>query len=62
MIKLEINEYCHNCPDFSVKVDKHRTHDEGNIFTIIRCENEHKCREIAKYIYSRIQNKPLNER
>ena len=51
MIKLQIEKYCHNCPEFEAQVDKtyflYLTDPE--IHTIVTCEHRGKCECIRKY-------------
>lgn len=57
MIKLEIEEYCDNCPDFESDISKDSTiaYDPLEFIpksteincTIIRCANREKCASIA---------------
>ena len=61
MIKLDIEEYCHNCPDFEADVDKieistpHKTFDplvvkeDITYETVIKCKNRKRCSMIAGY-------------
>lgn len=49
MIKLDIQEYCHNCPNFEAEVLKsiNFKHEVG--FSI-RCEHRHICKNIQQYL------------
>ena len=50
MIKLEVADYCRNCPDFDC-VSETLTDDIGDItFTTIRCKYERRCENIYKYL------------
>lgn len=58
MIKLDVFEYCHDCPDFKADVDINPIviHDCGCVCatdTIIRCTHREKCRKIAEYMAKR---------
>lgn len=59
MIKLDVFEYCHDCPEFEADVDINPIvlHDSNCVVcatdTIIRCTNREKCRKIAKYMAKR---------
>ena len=58
MIKLEVDEYCNDCLDFTVDVDKTKlTGDdffgEENMScceTVIRCKNRNRCRALLRYL------------
>ena len=57
MIKLEVADYCLDCPDFD-SVSETLTNGNGNIvFTTVRCEYERRCKNIYKYL----KNKELDE-
>ena len=55
MIKLDVENYCHNCPDFEAEVSKNAMYYDGSpetFFcigdTIVRCENRHLCERLKK--------------
>lgn len=57
MIKLDIDEYCHNCPEFESDVKKDVIHCRNLDFnkasivnTIITCEHRERCRAIKKFL------------
>lgn len=60
MIKLEIEEYCQECLDFTPDVEKgriiggdyncNRIICEPSIETTIRCKNRNRCRAIMRYL------------
>lgn len=52
MIKLCVDDCCHNCPFFEVRVTRAEAFD-GEFLTVIQCENTEKCR----YLYNTIQKK-----
>ena len=52
-ISLEVQDYCHECPDFEAEVDKERlftTKGDVMISTIIRCKHSGRCRAIKHYL------------
>ena len=55
MIRIEVEDYCHACMDFSpdvTKPTKYQAYD-GEIFmsdTIVRCEHRRRCEALKKYI------------
>lgn len=62
MIRLSIEDYCHNCPEFEVEVERSdmtlhghnmMTGDpvvETQINRTIRCKHKERCRAIANHI------------
>lgn len=56
--KLELNEFCENCPDFDVNVEKYETmaigrYDSKHI-TRISCKNRRRCEQIAANIRAQV--------
>lgn len=49
MIKLNVENYCDNCPDFDPKVDVLISSAYPN-FTYVICEHRNRCDAIAKHI------------
>lgn len=55
MIRVDVEEYCHACMDFSpdvTKAVKYQAYD-GEILmsdTVIHCENRRRCESIRKYL------------
>lgn len=63
MIKLEIEEYCQECLDFTPDVEKEKlTEDDffGDsviyVETSIRCKNRNRCRAIMRYLKKSVDN------
>lgn len=64
MIKLDISDYCQNCPYFEPTVHSRPTtfyvNDEKNSVylgdTIVRCESRSKCAEIRKFLETETRN------
>lgn len=56
--KLELNEFCANCPDFDVDVEKHGTMviggNGGKHITFISCKNRRRCEQIAANIRAQV--------
>lgn len=56
MIKLNVEEYCHQCLDFTPDVTKPERHflDGGNKIeqsdTIVQCKHRNRCEAIKKYL------------
>ena len=50
MIRLDVRDYCHDCPKFEADVDKRiLTGPQGRIAeTVVSCEWSDACREIHK--------------
>lgn len=57
MIRLDIEEYCEDCPYFEAECDTiDRYADQGRIATntVVRCRNKDKCLRIEEHIRKRI--------
>ena len=57
MIRLSVNDYCQDCPEFEAEVLKGRMFygfTEG-ADTIIRCKHYIKCQKIEKYLLERLK-------
>jgi hypothetical protein len=54
MIRLDVQDYCHSCPEFeaSVVMIDHIT----KIDTIIHCEHQFKCDRIKQYLKEKSEN------
>lgn len=57
MIKLEIENYCEECPDFDADVQKpDKYYADGKVImvgdTIIRCEHRERCERLKKRLES----------
>ena len=62
MIKIKVEDYCHNCPEFSPYIGAfgnggmmlfgETLTDFGD--TVVHCENEHRCRVMMEYLKSKI--------
>lgn len=57
MIKLEIEDYCKECPDFNEDVQKpDKYYADGEVFivgdTVIRCEHRERCERLKKRLES----------
>lgn len=54
MITLDIQKYCHDCPDFEADVSKRTIHGFDDALewtdTKISCAHKNRCYEIKKYI------------
>lgn len=57
MIKLQVEDYCHDCLAFeaAVNVEKETlySHDEAftvSITTVIRCKNQKRCATMIQYL------------
>lgn len=53
MIRLEVEEYCHGCPEFTASVDKEQYYGDGKVVEAdcrVSCENERLCRNIRDYM------------
>lgn len=55
MIKLEVETYCQNCPDFDPEVYKYSyegdmRHTDDVNETVVYCKYKQRCHSIAKYM------------
>lgn len=52
MIKLEVDKYCDNCPEFESHVIKNTIYCNSTTITntIIECEHRERCRSIKKFL------------
>lgn len=56
MIRLEVEEYCHSCPEFTAYVDKEQCYAGGEVVEAdcrVSCKNERLCRRIRDYMQQR---------
>lgn len=61
MIKLEVAEYCHGCPDFDPVV--HTLYFDGvPSHQIVHCVNSEKCTRIGLYIHAMNRKGKNNEK
>jgi hypothetical protein len=63
MIVLNVEEYCHNCPDFEAYVERDICNFDIVLSAsnmkcnhIITCEHEDRCRQIKKYLEEEVKN------
>lgn len=60
MIRLEVQEFCEECPDFKSKTEKDATRrDADGVLcrdTIIYCKHRDRCRAMAGYLRRRIDS------
>lgn len=53
MIRLEVKDICHNCPNFEPEVDKLTLYGDDQVIvneTIIFCGNRELCNHIREYL------------
>ena len=55
MISLDIQDYCHNCPDF--EPEKVMIRNPLEVYTFVQCENKGRCRAIAGHIKKELARK-----
>lgn len=61
MIRVEVEEYCHNCLDFSPDVTRPERvnmalYGECWTDTIVRCEYRKRCASIKRYLEQQAKN------
>lgn len=52
-IKLQVEEYCHGCPNFDVEVEKTELNGFGGALlheTAIKCRNAAQCQRMMEYL------------
>ena len=65
MIRLEVEEYCHNCLDFYADVTPPQrvltTNGDEFTFsdTVVRCEHRKRCAGIKRYLEQKIKEEPV---
>lgn len=55
MISLDIQDYCHNCPDF--EPEKVVVRSPLEVYTFVQCEHKGKCMAIAGRIRKELAEK-----
>lgn len=48
MIKLDILDYCHTCPEF--EPEKTEVYFDGDVLHLIMCSHKDKCNNIKKHL------------
>ena len=68
MIKLEVEKYCENCPEFEADVDKTsyisssmQSIHESFCNTVITCEHSERCRVIMDYLSKEKEDEQHNK-
>lgn len=61
MIKLDVEDYCHNCNEF--EPDVHREHlyfaGKDKLETVVRCEHRIRCESIKNYLEGKIRSNDI---
>lgn len=57
MIKLDVHDYCHECPEFTPDAMKLITGSNIMVDCVVRCENHFKCDDIARRIEASMKEK-----
>ena len=55
MIKLEVEDYCQNCPAFEPMVEKFTNYAQSAVITTVCCESEKKCARLVQYLERRLK-------
>lgn len=66
MIRLEVEDYCHQCLDFCPEVIKperlgYPGSSLGYSDTVVRCEYHKRCSGIKRYLEQQVKEKKSNE-
>lgn len=56
MIKLEIKDYCQDCPAFEPRVEKFSDYAQNAVITTVCCESEKKCARLVQYLERKVRN------
>ena len=58
MIKLKVEDYCHECPAFEADVDTSGWYDPQSQEedTIIRCRYRKRCANMVRYLERKLKN------
>lgn len=56
MIKLEVEDYCQNCPAFEPMVEKFTNYAQNAVITTVCCESEKKCARLVQYLERKVRN------
>ena len=58
MIKLDVAEYCANCPYFSPESESVTLHTPSDeiITTTVQCKNKEKCNLICEYLSNKLKH------
>ena len=57
MIRIDVEEYCHNCRDFSADVTITTRNIDRNEWsdTIVRCEHRNRCAGLVRYLERKLK-------
>lgn len=56
MIKLEIKDYCQDCPAFEPRVEKFSDYPQNTVTTTVYCASEKKCARLVQYLERKMRN------
>lgn len=56
MIKLEIEDYCQNCPAFEATTEKFTDFAHNAVITKVYCESQKKCARLVQYLERKMRN------
>lgn len=56
MIKLEVEDYCQNCPAFEPMTEKFSDYAQNAVLTTVYCESEKKCARLVQYLERKMKN------
>lgn len=59
MIKLEVEDYCQDCPEFEPAYSHIRYLNTGKCDTFVECEHKSRCRNINTYLYQQIAKEQI---
>ena len=64
MIKLCVEEYCHDCPRFEPEIKKDSIYYDGGLHpeVVIFCELRHECASIKRHIEKKMKEKKNESR
>lgn len=56
MIKLEVEDYCQNCPAFEPMTEKFSDYAQNAVLTTVCCESQKKCARLVQYLERKMKN------
>lgn len=59
-IKIEVKDYCQDCPDFDPRVKKHDFGSTLGMLTEVHCTHNRRCEEIYKTIKDELRKEIEN--
>lgn len=55
MIKLEVEDYCQNCPAFEPMTEKFTDFAQNAVIITVSCESQRKCARLVQYLERKVK-------